>query len=242
MGGRVLAITAVKAETRAVLATLTRPARTTVEGFPAWQGRAGSRDITLVQSGIGPTRARAALAATSAPHDLVVALGLAGALAAALAPGDVVLPEAIVWETPAGLERYDVAPTLWMNARTRLAAEPSFRVHTGLLLSSPVVIASPEDKRGAAARSGAVAVEMETAALVAGARERGIPVLALRIVLDAVDVSLEHLPADLDSSWMARARLVGRPGAWPIVARLAREIPRATRALMRAAAIVLPAL
>ncbi len=237
-----LAITAVKAETRAVLTTLSRPTRTNVRGFPAWEGRAGSRIVTLVQSGIGPARAAAALAAVPAPHGLVVSLGLAGALAAGLAPGDIVLPAAIVWEAPTGTERHPVCVEAWSRAHTSLVADPNLRIHTGALLSSPVVVASPERKRAAATRTGAIAVEMESAALVDGARERGIPFLGLRVILDDVDLSLESLPTDLDSSWAARARLVTRPAAWPIVARLAREIPPATRVLTRAAAMMLPAL
>ncbi|MEO6025399.1 MAG: hypothetical protein ABIR79_00845 [Candidatus Binatia bacterium] len=242
VGNHVLAITAVKAETRAVLAALTRPIRTTVHGFPAWEGRAGARIVTLVQSGIGPTRATAAVAALPAAHDLIVSLGLAGALSAELAPGDIVLPETIVWEESRGAERHTIIAPLWRRAHTDLVADPTLRVHTGPLLSSPVVVGSPERKRAAAARTGAIAVEMETAALVTAARERGIPILALRVILDDVDLSLESLPADLDSSWAARARLVGRPAAWPVVARLAREIPPATRALTRAVKIVFPAL
>lgn len=241
VGNHVLAITAVKAETRAVLAALTRPTRTTVSGFPAWEGRAGAQIVTLVQSGIGPTRATAALAALPASPDLIVSLGFAGALTTELAPGDIVLPDTIVWEKSGGVERHTVPVAPWLRAHTHLVAAPTLRIHPGPLLSSPIVVASPERKRAAAARTGAIAVEMETAALVIGARERGIPVLALRVILDDVDLSLETLPADLDSSWAARARLVGRPAAWPVVARLAREIPPATRALTRAVRIVFPA-
>src|SRR5205085_9255574 len=148
----VLAFTAVKTETRAVLAALTRPSRTTVDGFPAWEGRSGARIVTLVQSGIGPTRATAALAARPAVHDLIVSLGLAGALSAELAPADVVLPETIVWEESSGVERHTIAAALWLRAHADLVADSNLRVHTGPLLSSPVVVGSPAGKRAAAAR------------------------------------------------------------------------------------------
>lgn len=239
---RLLAVTAVKAETRAVLAALTRTVRASVAGFPAWEGRAGDRGVTVVQSGIGPARATAALAATPSNYDLIVSLGFAGALVGDVGPGDIVLPETIVWENADALLQHTASPSSWQAARARLAPDSGLRLHTGALFSSPVVVASPGHKREAARRTGAVAVEMESAALVTGAVARRIPVLALRVILDGAEVSLEHLPADLDSSWGARARLVGRPHAWPIVARLAREIPRATRALTRAAGLVLPAL
>jgi adenosylhomocysteine nucleosidase len=237
---RLLVVTAVKAETRAVLAVLSRTTRTTLPGSPAWLGRVGDRAVTVVQGGIGPARAAAALAAMPATHDLVVAVGFAGALVLAVNPGDVLLPETVVWDDARELRRYTVAPAAWRNARAGLERDGGLHVHTGPLLSSPVVVPSPERKRDAAARTGAVAVEMETAALIAGAAARDVPVLALRVALDGADVSLEGLPEDLDSSWTSRAKLVGRPRAWPVVARVAREFPRATRALTRAAALVLP--
>ena len=238
----ILVVTAVRAETRAVLATLSRPTRGNVPGFPAWLGHAGDRRVTVVQSGIGPVRAEAALAAPTTRFDLIVSVGLAGALQADLAPGDVLLPDTIVWEGASGLERHTVARPPWTEARERLAIDAALRVHTGALLSSPVVVATVAEKRAAAERAGAIAVEMEAMPIVAAAVARGIPMLALRVVLDGADVSLEGLPPDLDSSWAARARLVGRPKAWPIVAQLARELPRATRMLTRAVRLVLRSL
>jgi adenosylhomocysteine nucleosidase len=235
-------VTAVKAETRAVLAALTRPTRIAFSGIRAWGGQAGGRSVTLIQAGIGPVRARAALLAVTIPHRLVISIGFAGALVMDASPGDIVLPDTVVWEDGAGLRRYTVPAGVWRTAKSGLPADLAIRTLQGPLLSSPVVVATPAAKRAAALRCGAVAVEMETAALVAIASERGVDVLVLRAILDTVDISLEGLPPDLDSSWVACARLVARPGAWPGVLNLTRRIPHVARALTRATAAVLSAL
>ena len=83
---------------------------------------------------------------------------------------------------------------------------------------------------------------METAGLLPIAIERGAMVLPVRTVLDTADVSLEAVPPDLDVSWLARARLVGRPSAWRSVWMLARQVPRAASRLHDAIVAVLDAL
>jgi nucleoside phosphorylase len=235
-------VTAVGAETRAVLTALTQPKRVTLGGLRAWDARAGGRAITLVQAGVGPLRAGASVRAVPLPYDLIVSIGFAGGLVTAAMPGDVVLPDTVVWENDRGLHHYSVPLHPWQTARARLPDSLAARHLPGTLLSSAVVVATPDAKRAAASRFGAVAVEMEASALVGVARERGVALLVLRAILDTVDVSLEGLPSNLDSSWRARAQLVGRPGAWPGVLTLTRHIPRVTRTLTLATASVLSAL
>lgn len=239
---RLVVVTAVRAETRAVLAALTRPVRVPIAGPPRWEGWAGTRPVTVVQAGIGPARAGAAMRQAVGAGEMVVSIGFAGALVETAAPGDLVLPGTIVWEEQGTVRGYEVpAPTL-AAAAAQVPAELGARALRGALWSSPVVIDTPAAKRAAARRLGAVAVEMETAALIAVATERGGTVVALKAILDTVDVALDALPSDLDVSWAARARLLTRPKAWPGVIALARHVPRAARTLTRAAAAILPAL
>lgn len=242
MSDSLVVVTAVAPETRAVLAALRQPVRVPLRGFRAWRGTAGRRTIMVVQGGIGPASARAALSAIDSPYDLVLSVGFAGALVVDVAAGDVVLPKVVVWTQDARLQRYVVPAGAWHTARAALPPGIASRGLYGSLLSSPVVIASVTAKQDAASRSGADAVEMEAAALIAVARDRNVGLLTLRTILDGADVSLEGLPPNLDSSWRARARLIGSPGAWPRVIALARHIPRATRNLTEATAAVLAAL
>lgn len=242
MSDRIAVVTAVGPETRAALQALRRPTRIPLPGFRAWQGNVGGRPATLVQSGIGAERARAALEALGGAFGLVVSAGFAGALVAGAAPGDVVLPGRVVWQVGTHIEQYDVPVAAWKAARAALPARYAARTLQGPLLSSRTIVASVAGKREAALATGAVAVEMEAAGLIVVARERNVGFLTLRTVLDAADVSLEGLPPDLDSSWSARARLVGMPAAWPRVLALTRQIPRAAQSLADALAAALPAL
>lgn len=234
-------VTAVRAETRAVLDTLRRIRRIDAAGFRAWEGERGVARVRVVQSGIGPERARRALWAMPVPHGPVLCVGFAGALTDA-APGDIVLPTRVVWEGPGEAAGYDVPSAIWERAYRALATNSGARVLRGPILSSPTILASPREKYDAHARTGAVAVEMETAGLLPIAIERGAMVLPVRTVLDTSDVSLEAVPPDLDISWRARALLVGRPSAWPSVWALARQVPRAASRLHEAIAVVLDAL
>jgi nucleoside phosphorylase len=239
---RIVVVTAVRAETRAALDALVAPVRVPSTDLPCWEGSAGTNAVTVLQAGIGPQRARAALATIRDIGDLVVSLGFAGALVDAAAPGDLVVPGAVVWDDEGVLRRYEVPPAVAAAATAHVPAELAARAVRGALWSSPMVVETPAAKRAAARRFGAVAVEMETAALIAVAAERDAAVLPIRAILDGVDVSLEDVPADLAVSWTARARLLARPRTWPGVVALARFVPRAARTLTRAATAILPAM
>jgi nucleoside phosphorylase len=236
----IVVVTAVATETRAVLKTLRRVRRLIIPQRRAWQAEIAGRSVRVVQAGIGWERARTALQAMPGPHGLVLSVGFAGALVPGSVAGDVVLPTTIVWESAAGTERYLVPTAAWEAARTQLPVDDAERTLHGPILSSPTIVASALAKREAARRTGAVAVEMEAAGLIAAAR--GVDVVALRVILDGVDVSLEALPPELDSSWRSRAQLIGRPAAWVPVLALARKIPTASRALTRVLGAVLPRL
>lgn len=242
MSDAVAVVTAVAPETRAVLRALERPARIDLPGFRAWHGTVGARSVALVQSGVGPERAHAALTQLSASFALVISAGFAGALVAGAALGDVVLPETIVWESHGAHARYVVPTETWRASRAALPPGIAMRAMFGTILSSSAVVASIAAKREAAERFGASAVEMEAAGLITAARRREVDVLVVRTILDAADVSLEGLPANLDSSWGARARLVGMPHVWPRVATLARQVPHAATALHEAVATILRAI
>lgn len=237
-----LIVTAVAAETRAVLAAVRRARRITAPGFRAWSAEIEGRAIRIVQAGIGPTRARAALHAMAGRPRLVLSVGFAGGLTPQSQPGDVVLPTIVVWEDHTGIRRHAIPAAIVQTARAHLPSALASHVLDGALLSSEVILASPAEKRAAGLRFDAVAVEMEAAGLITSTADRGATVVPLRVVLDAADVSLADLPPNLDSSWAARARLVARPELWSRVLALARTVPAVARVLTDALATVLPAL
>jgi hypothetical protein len=107
----------------------------------------------------------------------------------------------------------------------------------------------PADPRAKAdaARDGALVVEMESAAVAAEARTRGIPFIALRVVLDlagqdvgALGDAVDPVTGELRPRRMLAALGV-RPWLWPVAARLGRQSRIAERRLRDVTAALLAA-
>ncbi len=187
-----------------------------------WEAGPLSRRLSAVvlRTGMGPQRARAALSAVPAEdhYDLAVSAGFAGALQPGIAPGDVVM---------------DVreAPAEWPPLSREIAQRLGVRLHFGRIMHSDKVLAAPSAKRCLGEKERACAVDMETEAVRAWARERGAEALAVRVVLDAVD---DELPAELpqgeDFPALARYAL-SRPASLPGLIRLGMRQRRAIAVL-----------
>jgi len=209
-----------------------------------WLGRLGDGGACLVvQTGMGPDRARVAAAAVP-PARLFLVCGCAGALVDWLRPGDLVAAERVLT-----LDRGGGASdrlTAGGDAIAALAARRGFRVHLGTVVSTPAVLASAEAK--AAARAcGALVVEMESAGVAAEARARGVPFLAVRVVLDRMGQRIPPALTIIDQATggtparRAVAALALRPWLWPAAGRLARQTQIADRRLRALMATLLAA-
>jgi adenosylhomocysteine nucleosidase len=127
-----------------------------------------------------------ARAAAFRPPALVVSAGACGALAPELLEGELVVPEAVVTED---------------GARTAMTALRGLEAR-GTLVSVSRVITTGADKARLWMESGALACDMESAAIAAWARSRGFAAAVVRGVSDTA----EHgVPADL-------AAVVGEDG------------------------------
>ncbi|MDE3131157.1 MAG: 4-hydroxy-3-methylbut-2-enyl diphosphate reductase [Acidobacteriota bacterium] len=148
-----------------VLAPLALEARAVRNGAP-WA------DVRRI--GMGPRRAArsAQLSAASGNRPILIA-GFCGALDPALEPGDVVLASEL--RGPTGTSACD-DPTILAGVLQR----GGLRVHVGPIASSQRLVVG--ERRQTLFRSGALAVDMESAWLVPAARRR--PLVTLRVVLD----------------------------------------------------------
>jgi nucleoside phosphorylase len=238
----VVVATAVRPETRAVLAALRGVERRRAAARPTWTGRAGNARprVAVVEVGIGPDAVVAARSALPEAR-VLVSLGFAGACRSELAPGTLLLPDGVCWERDGVVEHAASDPTLLaaLAAAAIRAGVPVAAVTT--LLSSACVLRLPQDKHGAATRLAAAAVEMEARMLIAHAAERGASFLPVRVILDPVDLSLADLPPGLDRL-APRVRAVARPGLWPLLAALRRHAAAATAALTAVSRALLPVL
>jgi len=162
---RVLVLTAVDVEARG-LARHLGLTRVRASAWPHFG--AGALEIACVGLRASQLRARAE---ALRPFDLVVSAGTCGALAPELAVGELVVPELVV----------DRTGQRWPTAKIRRL--PS----AGTLLSIRDVIETPAEKSRLWLETGARAVDMESAAILTWAAERGAVGAVVRAVSDSAD-------------------------------------------------------
>ncbi len=149
--------------------------------------RSGCRQgLRVACHGMGPKRAREAaeeLARAGAAG--LVSFGLAAGLVAQAKPGMLLLPARIVTESGGSI----MTDALWRE-RMAGALQKLLPVLDQPLASVRRPLPSYLDKASAWARTQAFAADMESAAIAAVARRRGVPFIALRAIADPVDFSL----------------------------------------------------
>jgi adenosylhomocysteine nucleosidase len=198
-----------------------------------------NRRVRVHVGGIGA--AAAERAATSLIADGAAALvswGFAAGLGATLAAGTLVIGTQVVDRQTSGHEGDGAAIGVshrWAERlATRLAAAAS--IVRGTIACPDHVVGTTREKRALGA-SGAVAADMETAAIANAATGAGVPWLALRVVVDAVDVVVPPtVAAAVDATGhLQMARLIRglilHPSELVSLPTLARAYRRAMRTL-----------
>jgi nucleoside phosphorylase len=188
-----------------------------------------------------PVGLRAALLASRWPAeprpDLVVSAGLCGALSTALAAGDLLVPRVVV---AAGGDRLQVDSRAHADALAA-AARAGAPLGYDPIVTVADIVPNPETKARLRVDTGAAGVDLESAAILHEARDRGVPALVVRGVSDTAG---QTLPAEL-ARVVNTAGRVRRAFAATLVLRRPSLIPdavalhRGTRkALERVAAVL----
>ena len=186
----------------------------------------------LAVSGIGRAAAEAgAQALVEAGVSALITFGMAGGLDPALQPGSVVLPREVI--SPEG-KRYAACQS-WRE-RVASAVSPLRAVTEGNLLTSAYAIDTPAEKAAAFHRTGAVAVDMESAAVAEVAAQHNLPFIAARVI---VDTAADRLPRAVVAASRAGRVQFGRllagmvlaPGEIAALVRLAQRYRIAMRSL-----------
>lgn len=180
----------------------------------------------------GGDPAACARALVEAGAEGLVSWGCAGGLDPALAVGTVVMPTEVIdatgrrWATLAG------------------ASLPGLRLplSTAPVVESPAVLTDRAAKRALHARTSAVAVDMESAAVMQVAHAHGLPALVIRVVLDAATTAVpEPWRRTIDENGELRPSAVMRaavwPQYWPAAFRLAQGRRRVEASLAAVAAL-----
>ncbi len=183
--------------------TLSQVRVTRGDSFVVRQGRRGSREIALVES--GPSVSRAAKAAHALidayrPR-LLVSAGFAGGLSPRAKRQDLVVATSLATATSGEITLDPAALAPWLDEVPHL--------HCGRLLTVDRVIRLCEEKKQLGSRHDALAVDMETFAVAEVCRERAVDFLAIRAISDAVD---DELPPDI-GKLLAQKSFAGQLGA-----------------------------
>jgi adenosylhomocysteine nucleosidase len=185
-------------ESKGVVRLLAGPKRSGPAALPVIAGRLAGREVAVVHSGMGMASATARLGDFLAKHapSALIASGFGGGLTEDLRVGDIVLAR-----------NFSDAPLL--------EAVGSLPARAGALITTKEVIETAERKRDLARHTGALVVDMETAAIHRLCEGRGIPMLAVRAISDT---ACQDLPVPA-AVWFDRARQ--RPRPLPLVLYLA---------------------
>ncbi|HXK25909.1 MAG TPA: hypothetical protein VMS55_24800 [Myxococcota bacterium] len=200
-----------------------------------WSGRLGGLEVVAAITGIGtgPAARTAERILDAAPIAHLVVVGVAGGIGPSVAIGDLVVPERVV-DLATGAE---ATPSRLGPVAPRGALFTSDELQT-----EPALIARLE-------RNGAVAIDMETAAIAAVCERRGCAWSVFRAISDRADdgtsdpVLLALAGPDGSGDLRAVARfLLRQPWRIPQLARLARGLRLATARAARATLDALAAL
>jgi len=174
-------------------------------------------DFSITCAGIGPYAAsKAANALIQQLHpELVISVGFAGAADPSLNAGAVITPKTVI-DSRSGL------------TFSTIRGE-------GVLVSSPKIV-NAQEKAQLRQRYGAVAVDMEAAAVAEQAHHYGIPFLAVKSISDTAEATLPDLGrfVEEDGSFSTSSfltYLIFHPTWWPVVRRLAINSTTAARTL-----------
>jgi len=140
----------------------------------------------LSVSGMGPRRA--AVASRTLLEKGAAALlswGSAGGLKPNLSPGSLILPKTVI---ASDRSLYHVDAPWHKSLCDRLKGHVDF--HTEPLVESAMVVRNPAEKAILFRETGAIGVDMESAAVAAVAQETGVPFLVVRAIADSSDTTI----------------------------------------------------
>ncbi|GJE70271.1 phosphorylase [Methylorubrum podarium] len=146
--------------------------------------------VETIQAGGNPARLRQVLDGRPARGlRAVVSFGIAGGLDPALRPGDVVVGTHLDAEG-----RFSADPEISRRLSEALSGAPG-RILVGGLAGSDVAVMTVADKAVLRARTGALAVDMESHVAAAFAARHALPFAALRVVCDPAERALPAFAA-----------------------------------------------
>jgi adenosylhomocysteine nucleosidase len=183
--------------------------------------------------GVGAAGARrAAQELVDLGVDALASWGMAAGLDPRLPPGVVVIPDRVI-----GSQAHEYAPDILWRRRVLDRLGEAVTTVVDPLADAPVVLETCDAKAATFERTGAAAADMESAAVAQVAAEHELPLLVIRVVLDAAAITLPgSLGRVIDDTHRVRVpqlmiRAVLDPRDWPRWPVLVRSFFAARRAM-----------
>jgi adenosylhomocysteine nucleosidase len=190
----------------------------------------------LAVSGVGLAPAeRAARALIGAGASALASWGMAGGLDPALRAGTIFLPSHVL-----SVDGKQFPTARQWRERLGVALAAQHPIASGKLFTSAHMIVSIADKALAFSTTGALAVDMESAAIAAIAARHELPFIAVRVIVDTADDALPRAVVSATRSgrlrlWWLIASLARAPAEIAALLRIARRYRVATRSLLAVA-------
>ena len=147
---------------------------------------AGGAHPTIEVCGIGAAGARrAALRLVDLGADALASWGMAAGLDPGLAAGTVVIPDRVI-----GSQAHEYSPDILWRRRVLDRLGAAVTIVVAPLANAPSILDTPDAKAAFFERTGAAVADMESAAVAEVAAEHELPVLVIRVVLDAAATTL----------------------------------------------------
>ncbi|GJL52515.1 5'-methylthioadenosine/S-adenosylhomocysteine nucleosidase family protein [Candidatus Nitrospira salsa] len=232
--------TATRWEYQAVQEALTVDQTTTKAGVRCTIGHRGQAKVSVFQSGIGPQKAKATAQSVLGlePWDFVVSSGFAGALVPCSIGTIVVGDEVVMDEAIINADTVEQSPIVCDDIIRTQAWQVASSIdpgsQSGYVVSLPRIIGTGAEKKALAARTHAVALDMESASLGSVAHTQQIPFIVVRTISDLFD---EDLPIDFNlflhpGDWMKGVSMIVRnPSSLIQILHLRKQMLEASRSL-----------
>jgi len=232
-------ICAIQQETGPILQQFPSARMSNLADLPAWHFQAGGHSVTLIQSGIGGSKAaKAATEAVALTPEIIISAGFCGALTAAVAIGELFLAEKL-YHYAAGTLTTGVNPDSELNALLgKRLKKAAFITTAGIAKKNLLYPLLPDP-------AAAYMLEMESSNVAAVCYASGIRFIAIRSVSDTT----EQDPSELfqlvcDNECNVRIKrvalaLLKKPSLLPELIQLYRNTALAGKTLAAAIAFTL---
>jgi nucleoside phosphorylase len=185
---------ATAAEIRPLARALRPTYRSSSRSDPISRVALDGRELLLANTGMGPANAEATARRLFDERSVAAAfsVGVAAGLNPQLRTGDLIVGDRVISHRPGATtpQSFPCDARLQESALT-VIRQSGNRYALGSIVTVERIIMTAEEKRALAAESGAMAVDMESAAIASAASARAVPFLAIRAILDPVEEDLK---------------------------------------------------